>query len=258
MKSTAVGYIRVSTGDQELGLQSQREVLAQWAKANEIELVSVFEDQVSGAVSWFNRPGLMHAVDAIRSGVSNTLVVVKLDRLSRDVFNAESLFLEVRKHAARVLTAVDDPATDQDTPERVMMRQMLSTFSEYERAVIRQRTKRALAVLKAKGVKLGRPSLTESKHPAAKKAVMRIYQLRQEGLSIAEITRRLNMESQPNPTGKPWNDHTVKATVNKLDSMTFEAVSRKFEKNPLTALEAAANSNEHYCGKTLGPGKVRR
>jgi DNA invertase Pin-like site-specific DNA recombinase len=258
VKSTAVGYIRVSTSDQTLGLQSQREILAQWARANEIELVSVFEDQISGATSWFNRPGLMHAVDAIRTGVSNTLVVVKLDRLSRDVLNAESLFLEIRKHSARVLTAVDDPATDQDTPERVLMRQMLSTFAEYERSVIRQRTKRALAILKAKGVKLGRPSLTDSKHPKAKSAVMRIYQLRQEGLSIAEITRRLNAERQPNPTEKPWNDHTVKATVHKLDSMTYEAIGRTFVKNELTRLEAAANSNEHYCGTNLGIGKVRR
>ena len=63
---TAVGYVRVSTEEQVLGLEAQRVALARWAEAREIRLVVVHEDRgVSGAADLDRRPGLLAALGSL-------------------------------------------------------------------------------------------------------------------------------------------------------------------------------------------------
>ena len=64
--ATAVGYVRVSTGEQRLGPKAQRQSLKQWCLANGVKLVAVFSDRVSGAAGIDQRPGLLAALAALR------------------------------------------------------------------------------------------------------------------------------------------------------------------------------------------------
>jgi DNA invertase Pin-like site-specific DNA recombinase len=148
----AVGYIRVSTEDQALSVDAQRERLVRWCGERGVELVAVFEDiGVSGGAALDKRPGLMQAMDALTPG--SALLAVKRDRLARDTMNAAMIERLAERAGAKVLTC--DGAGEGDSPEAKLMRTMIDAFAEYERAIIRARTKVALGHKQARGEKLG-------------------------------------------------------------------------------------------------------
>ncbi len=83
--SVAVGYVRVSTEDQNLGPQAQRAALDAWATRTGVALVVVFEDHgVSGAAAIADRPGLVAALAALREHGAGVFVAAKRDRIARD------------------------------------------------------------------------------------------------------------------------------------------------------------------------------
>src|SRR5688572_24763258 len=85
----AVGYLRVSTEDQSLGLDAQREALTRWCAANGATLVAVHVDQgVSGGAPLEERPALLAALDELRVRGAGVLLVAKRDRLARDTLVA--------------------------------------------------------------------------------------------------------------------------------------------------------------------------
>ena len=84
---------------------------------------------------------------------------------------------------------------------------MLATFAQFERRLIGQRTKDALAVKRAEGVQLGRP------REISTETVERIGELYQSGLSVAAIARKLNEDGIPTPRGGRWHSPGVKRTL---------------------------------------------
>src|SRR5262245_2046932 len=84
---TAIGYVRVSTQEQAtegVSLAATREWLRAYCKSNDIKLIDIIADEgLSG--STLERPGLQAALRMLRRGSANTLIVVKLDRLSRSL-----------------------------------------------------------------------------------------------------------------------------------------------------------------------------
>src|SRR6476469_878208 len=81
-----VGYIRVSTEDQSLGPEAQRVALERWCAAQGAELAVCHEDVgISGGVDLDKRPGLLAALDSLRTLRADVLLVAKRDRLARDV-----------------------------------------------------------------------------------------------------------------------------------------------------------------------------
>jgi DNA invertase Pin-like site-specific DNA recombinase len=144
----AVGYVRVSTDDQVLSVEAQREKLRAWCSEKGMDLVAVYEDLgVSGGADLDKRPGLMAALDALTRGM--VLVAVKRDRIARDTMNAAMIERLAERSGAKVLTC--DGACDGDTPEAKLMRTMIDAFAEYERAIIRARTKTALTHKRERG-----------------------------------------------------------------------------------------------------------
>jgi DNA invertase Pin-like site-specific DNA recombinase len=100
-----------------------------------------------------------------------------------------------------------DLGVDTSTPSGEMMASVLATFAQFERRLIGQRTKDALAIKRANGVKLGRPREVT---PAV---VARIHELRSGGLSVAGIARRLNEEGIESPRGGRWHSPGVKRAL---------------------------------------------
>ena len=79
------------------------------------------------------------------------------------------------------------------------MANVLATFAQFERRLIGQRTKDALAVKKANGVRLGRP------REICSETVERIEELHERGLSAAAIARKLNEDGVSTPRGGRWH-----------------------------------------------------
>jgi len=154
MESTArcIGYVRVSTDDQALSVEAQRVRLADWCVERGLPLVAVYEDiGVSGGADLDKRPGLVAAIDALTPGAA--LVAVKRDRLARDTMNAGMIERLAQRVGAKVLTC--DGAGEGDSPEAQMLRGIIDVFAQYERALIRARTKIALARKRERGERIG-------------------------------------------------------------------------------------------------------
>lgn len=218
-----VGYLRVSTDDQALGPDAQRAALARYAAANGAEIVAVFEDiGVSGGAELDARPGLLAAIDAIEAHGAGVLLVAKRDRLARDVVIAAMIERLTERKGARVLTA--DGTGNGTGPEAMLMRGMIDLFAQYERALIRARTKAALAVKRSRGERtgdipigrrVGDDGKTLVEDPAEAAAVATVMDLRTAGLSLRAIATEMNGRAVP-ARGARWYPTTIARLVRRV------------------------------------------
>ena len=143
MKKYAV-YIRVSTqkqGRSGLGLESQQKICEDFIRANDGEKVEQFMDVESGTHR--DRKGLLNAIDYCKQN-GCALVIAKLDRLARDV---EFCFKVIN-------TGIEIHFCDMPQINTLLLG-VFASVAQYERELTSDRTKKALAVKKAKGCKLG-------------------------------------------------------------------------------------------------------
>lgn len=156
-----IGYARVSTEDQSLALQ--RDALAAAG------CVRVFEDTASGARS--DRAGLAAAVAACVSG--DVLTVWKLDRLGRSMLDLVELVerLNARGVGLKVLTGAG-AAIDTTRPEGKFTFALFAALAEFERELIRERTKAGMAAAKRRGRHVGRPSVLTADRLAHARALI--------------------------------------------------------------------------------------
>ena len=151
----AVLYHRVSTSDQDPTLARDR--LGQAARARDLTVIESVEETGSGATS--DRPGLLHVLDLARRAEVDVVLVWKLDRFGRSVLDLLANIETLADCGVRFI------ATDQgldikphaDPMSRLLLT-MLAAVAEFERELIRDRTRLGLAKAKAKGVRLGRPT----------------------------------------------------------------------------------------------------
>jgi DNA invertase Pin-like site-specific DNA recombinase len=203
-----LGYVRVSTGEQAdsgAGLEAQRAAIRLACEQRGWELVGVIEDAGFSAAT-LARPGISEAFDAIESGRASVLVVAKLDRLSRSLLDFAAV-MERSRRKRWALVALD-LGVDTTTPQGEMMANILATFAQFERRLIGQRTKEALAVKRAQGVKLGRPRMLTAD------VVERVWRMHRRGATLRKIALRLNSEGVPTAHGGAcWHASTVSAVL---------------------------------------------
>lgn len=152
-----VAYERVSTarqGASGLGLEAQRKVIEDFAASRGAEVLARFTEVESGRKA--DRPELAKALHLAKV-TGATLVIAKLDRLSRNA----AFLLALRDSGVRFV-AVDMPEANDLTVG------IMALVAQAEREAISRRTKEALAVAKARGVKLGNPNGAESLRKAGK------------------------------------------------------------------------------------------
>jgi site-specific DNA recombinase len=197
--TVAVGYLRVSTEDQDLGPQAQRASIEAWAAPRGLTVAQWYEDRVSGATPVDGRPGLLRALASLTDHGAGVLIAAKRDRIARDVVVCAMVERMVESAGARVITA--DGLTADQTPEGALMRTMVDAFASYERSMIALRTKNALAVKRAKGEPLGRAAIGYRYEagalvvdPGEAALVDRIKGMRSRGLSIRRVAELLNAE----------------------------------------------------------------
>ncbi|GEM55963.1 resolvase [Flavobacterium branchiophilum] len=213
-----ISYYRVSSAKQGisgLGLDAQRTDVNRFITKGG-ELVAEFQDVESGKND--NRPNLIKAIEECKKQGA-TLLIAKLDRLSR---NASFIF--TLRDAKIDFVCCDIPNANTVTIG------IMAVLAQDERERISQRTKSALAELKAKGVKLGNPEnmtaearakgLEARKENALqnennRKATALIISLRQSGKSFAQITRELNGLGFKTRTNKRFQQNQVQILFNR-------------------------------------------
>lgn len=201
----AIGYTRVSTGAQAesgAGLEVQRAAIRAECERRGWTLADIYEDAgVSGGK--LARPALDAAREVLAAGGADVLIVLKVDRLSRSLADFAATLAEAHRQGWQLVAL--DLGVDTTSPNGKFMAQIMGAVAELEREMISQRTKAALAVKRAEGVRLGRPSKVS---PAT---LGRIRALRAEGKGPTAIATVLNSEKTPTPGGAPaWGKSTVR------------------------------------------------
>lgn len=214
----AVAYLRVSTDEQALGPEAQRAAIEAWAARAGVAIVAWHLDQgVSGGAALDRRPALLAALDGLETTGAGLLVVAKRDRLARDVVLAAMIERLAARTGARVVSAAGEGSDDGDDPSALLMRRMVDAFAEYERALIRARTRAALAVKSARGERVGQvpfgfrvaaDGVALERDEGEQAALATIRALRLDGLSFERIAAELNTRGVP-ARGARWHKTTV-------------------------------------------------
>ncbi|MFD9688079.1 recombinase family protein [Kitasatospora sp. NPDC059088] len=171
-----IGYARVSSDDQEAQLQHDALTEAGCAR--------IFTDKASGKNT--DRPELSAVLDYLRPG--DTLCVWKLDRFARSLIDLVTMVdaLSARGIGFKVLTGAL-ASIDPNTPDGRLMLQVVGAMAEFERSLIKDRTRAGLEAAKAQGRTGGRPSvISEDK--------LTIARTRQaKGESVSSIAKALGI-----------------------------------------------------------------
>ncbi|RUM91031.1 MAG: recombinase family protein [Thiomicrospira sp.] len=142
-----IGYARVSTNKQDLSLQIDA--------LNEYGCRSIYKETGSGAKN--DRPELINVLKALREG--DTLIVWKLDRLSRSIKDLINIVNELNERGIQFVSITDNIETS--TPSGKLIFHIFSALAEFEHNIIRERTYAGLNAARARGRKGGRkPKLT--------------------------------------------------------------------------------------------------
>lgn len=151
-KKRVAVYMRVSTHDQESGIQSQERALKQFVK-NHGWKAKCYRDRISGATA--ERPGLAKLERAIFMGEVDTVVVWSLDRLTRKgPEEGLALLRQWLEKGVRVVSVREQ--IDLTNAVGKLVASVLFSIAEMYRENLRANVKRGLANAKARGVKLGR------------------------------------------------------------------------------------------------------
>lgn len=173
------GYARVSTQDQNLNLQ-----IDDLLKAGCQEIA---QEKISGAGK--QRPALLALLEKLRAG--DTLVVWKLDRLSRSLRDLIDLVTLLQKKEVGFVSLHD--SIDTTTPQGRLVFTLFAALAEFERDVIRERTKAGLTAARARGRKGGRPKGLSKEAMAKAKAARTLFAQKdktaEEIASILHISR---------------------------------------------------------------------
>ncbi|MBM3270039.1 MAG: recombinase family protein [Candidatus Sericytochromatia bacterium] len=213
----AIGYIRVSTQEQAsegYSLAAQESKIRAYADLYGLALVDVIADAGVSAKS-LDRPGLTEALRRLESGEAEALVILKLDRLTRNVADWNALIDRYFGKAVALMSVSDQ--IDTRTAGGRLVLNVLVSVAQWEREAIGERTAAALAQKKAQGEAVGRPGygfeirdgrLAEVEGEAS--VVARVAALRAEGQTLQQIADTLNGEGIATKRGGRWAPQTVK------------------------------------------------
>jgi DNA invertase Pin-like site-specific DNA recombinase len=217
-------YTRVSTteqGESGLGLAAQVAACETFAaKAGHTVTACHTDAGISGAAGLEDRPGLMAAVANLKRG--DALIIAKRCRLGRDQMAILMIEKAVSRKGATILSA--DGVGNTNDPASQLMKGIVDQFGIYERAMIRSRTKAALAAKRAAGelageVPFGWMADDNGKliEVADEQAILRIIgELRQAGVSLRKIAAILtDYGHRTKKGGTEWSHTSVKSILDR-------------------------------------------
>lgn len=219
-----VSYLRVSTdkqGKSGLGLEAQQKAITDYLNGGKWELIKEFVEVESGKKD--NRQELIKALNHCQI-TGATLLIAKLDRLSRDLNFISNL----------MKSGIEFVICDMPFANRFTIH-ILASVAEYEAEMISKRTKTALQALKARGVKLGTPAnlniaaiakgqplgveaIKANADDFATKILPMITELKEQGMSLNGIARELNARMILTARGQEgtWTAQSVKNVLSRV------------------------------------------
>src|SRR3981081_3841980 len=221
----AIAYLRVSTQRQQrsgLGLDAQRTAIERFATSESLTIAAEYVEAESGkgADALDRRPQLAAALAAAKAAKCS-VVVAKLDRLSRDVAFVAGLV------APRARFLVAELGVDADP----FMLHLYAALAEKERRMISERTKAALAAKKATGAALGNPTnlalagthgravTAAAADQLAQSPAFILHSIRAEGaLTLRSMAASLNRRGIKSPRGGDWHPSSVANLLSRSES----------------------------------------
>lgn len=176
-KHNIVGYLRVSTGEQEL--EKNKTDILRLANTHNLGRVHFVEEKVSGKVPWRKRK-IADVLESLQA--KDTIVVSELSRLGRSMLECMEILALATQKGIVIYAVKGNWKLDQSIQSKIIA-MAFSMAAEIERDLISQRTTEALRFKKAQGIKLGRP-------PGPGKSKLDIYRPEIEGLLANGSTQR--------------------------------------------------------------------
>jgi len=218
-----IAYVRVSTDEQATAGQSldaQRSKLEAYSDLYDLELIDVIVDAESAKS--LNRPGLQSALDMIRKGEADGLVIAKLDRLTRSVSDWQTLIDDYfGERAGKQLFSVGDSIDTRTAAGRLVLNVLLSV-AQWEREAIAERTKETLQHKIANGERCGKVRFgydladddkTLVPNAAEQEAIAIMQKLRSAGESYRKIAVELSRRGIETKEGNATWMHTAVAGI---------------------------------------------
>ena len=176
MKGQRIGYVRLSTFDQNVDRQLDGQSLDR-----------IFTDKASGKD--INRPELDAMLAFAREG--DTVVVHSMDRLARNLDDLRKLVQSLTKRGVRIEFVKESLAfSGEDSPMANLMLSVMGAFAEFERALIRERQREGIAVARQRGAYRGR------KRSLSDEMVAELHRRVDDGERKAVIARDLGISRE--------------------------------------------------------------
>lgn len=202
-KTKVFGYVRVSSQGQADGDGPERQEIAirMYASMHGMTVEHIYQDAHTGTSE--SRPALAEMLVSIAEnghGI-NTVIIEKMDRLARDLMVQEIIVADLKKQGCNLISVHEGPDMLSDNPTRLLIRQIMGAFAQYEKSMIVSKLKVARERQRAKNGKCeGRKSWEES----APDVPDLIISLRQSGMTWTNILKELNKRGMKNQRGKPF------------------------------------------------------
>lgn len=199
-----VGYARVSTGEQAsegVSLEMQAKKIEAYCLVKDWQLSEVITDAGQSAKS-LNRPGMQQLIEMVDAGQVSTVIVHKLDRITRSVGDLDRL-VKLFDNKGVALVSLQE-SLDATTATGRLMMNLLASVSQWEREVIGERTKDAMRHLKAQGQVYSRPVFDDAA------TLAHMQRLQAQGDSYHAIADALTASATPTTRGGQWRANTVR------------------------------------------------
>lgn len=213
----AIGYVRVSTdkqADHGISLEAQAEKVRAMATVQGVELVDIIVDAGQSAKT-LDRPGMARLLKLVDSRAVDCVIVAKLDRITRSVKDLAELLDRFNRREVSLVSVAD--SLDTRTAAGRLVLNIMVSVSQWEREAIGERTKDAMAHMKATGARVGNiafgfqlgKSGQLEPNQAERDIIAKVRELQVAGYSLREIAAELNRQGFTTRRGSAWRHEYV-------------------------------------------------
>jgi site-specific DNA recombinase len=245
-----IGYCRVSTENQkeEGTIEIQEKEIEKYSETNNLELLKIFKDEgVSGSKEPAERLGWLELIKELdRKPNIEGIIIYRLDRLARDLRIQENIIHDLHLIRKKRLISIKEADLDSTDFSRVMLRQILGSFAEYEKNLITNRLKVGRFNKAKKGEKAGGSIPFGYKNKGnklvidvnQKRTVRYIFYLKNtKKMSLVRIAGDLNRKQIPTARGGKWYAGTIKYMLeNSIYKGFLEYKGIKVKRTDLTVI----------------------
>lgn len=214
------GYIRASTVEQQDTLEGQENQIKKYCELKDLNLKNIFIDSgVSGSIDIKDRPKGGEMMKKIVKG--DTLVVCKLDRISRNVADFVNTLNYFNKNS--ITFHCLEPQIDTSNPFGIFMVMVLSSISELERSMTIDRVKKTIQVRKSKNMCVGsvpygyekNEDKTLKENVVEQRNIKSIIEFKEAGLNTKDIAQKMMNLGIKNRNSDKWFPESIRRILNK-------------------------------------------